>query len=204
MTQAIDTPPDRFARRRQKSREALIQAAIELFQSKGVAGTTLEEICERADVALRTFFNHFETREHLHEAIARERAVQLATLIEAWSGDPRPFPERLAELLAAIGAYLADRPAYREFVGEMLHLRPARGSETVRSGCLGQATRGFVATAVARGEVSERHGPEVLSDLVLGAITITLSNWCADGDYDVVAALAEAGDALLELMTPAP
>ena len=114
-------------------------SAIELFQERGVRATKLEEICERADVAPRTFFNHFETREHLYQAIAEQRVGQMAVLLDALASDPRPLAERLPDLFAQIGGYLAARPPYRELVAEMLHVRLDGKSETVRRGALGQA-----------------------------------------------------------------
>ncbi len=203
MAPADPPPANRFELRRRRSRAALMVAAIELFQTKGVQATSLEEICSRADVAVRTFFNHFETREHLHEAIAHERAVQLSELLDRWSRSPDPFAGRLTDLFAAIGSYLAERPAYREFVGEMLHLRPARGNEAVRSGILGRAAGRFLADAAARGEVTLVHSPEVLADLMLGAITTAISNWSASSDYDLVRGLSDDSHALLDLFVPA-
>ena len=84
---AATAAPSRFERRRLQNRAALLEAAIDLFQQQGLKATKLEEICERADVSPRTFFNHFETREHLTRAIARERAEQMATRLGA-SADP--------------------------------------------------------------------------------------------------------------------
>ncbi|MBW2268601.1 MAG: TetR/AcrR family transcriptional regulator [Deltaproteobacteria bacterium] len=200
MTEAnAPVPANRFELRRQRSRAALLDAAIELFQEKGIRATRLEEVCERADVALRTFFNHFETREHLYQAIGRQRAAQLAALIDAQRDDPRAFAERLLELFASIGGYVSARPAYRELVGEMLHLRLEAGNEVIRSGSLGRAALRFVADGVARDEVTRRHRPEVLADLLLGAITTALTNWSASGDYDLSAGLEQAAQALLDL-----
>ena len=143
MAQAASTP-NRFEQRRQRNRAALLDAAIELFQKRGLRDTKLEDICERADVSPRTFFNHFETREHLYRAIARQRAEQMAARIEAEADTPGPVAERLPALFAEIGAYLDARPAYREFVGEMLSLRPEAGSEAARNGALGRAALHFV------------------------------------------------------------
>jgi AcrR family transcriptional regulator len=189
---------NRFERRRLRSRTSLIDAAIELFQEKGLRETKLEEICERADIAPRTFFNHFETREHLYQAIAAQRVEQLVERLDALRIDPRPLARRLNELFAAIGAHLAERPLYRELVGEMLHLRDY-GGEAGRSRLLRQATLRFVRDGVKRGEVARRHRPEVLADLLLGALTIALSNWSADAAYDLERGLAEAARALLDL-----
>jgi AcrR family transcriptional regulator len=189
---------NRFERRRQRSRTSLLDAAIELFQEKGLRETKLEEICERADIAPRTFFNHFDTREHLYQAIAAQRVEQLVERLDDLRTDPRPLARRLSELFAAIGAHLAERPLYRELVGEMMHLRDD-GGEAGRSRLLRQATLRFVRDGVKRGEITRRHRPEVLADLLLGALTIALSNWSADAAYDLERGLADAARALLDL-----
>jgi AcrR family transcriptional regulator len=191
--------PTRFERRRQRSRGALLDAAIELFQEHGLRETKLEDICERADVSPRTFFNHFATREELYQAIAGQRVDQLVEQLDRLRVDPRPLGRRLGELFATIGAYLAARPLYRELVGEMLRLRDTGGPEAGRSRRLGDAARRFVRDAVKRGEVARRHRPETLADLVLGALMIALSNWSADGTYDLERGLTEAARALLDL-----
>src|SRR6266850_7758080 len=86
---------NRFERRRDRNRQALIDAAIDLFQQRGIRGAKIEDICERADVAPRTFFNHFETREHLYQEIAQQRAARMAALFEAAADESRPVRERL-------------------------------------------------------------------------------------------------------------
>jgi AcrR family transcriptional regulator len=186
-------------RRRRRSRAALLEAAIALFQEKGIRTTRLEEICARADIAPRTFFNHFETRERLYEAIARQRAEQLANQLDALRDDPRALGERLNDLFTAIGAYLGARPLYRELVGEMLHLRHDGGTEAVRARILGQAALRFIRDGVARGEIARRHPPEVLADLLLGALVIALGNWSASEEYDLEEGLAGAAAALVDL-----
>jgi len=192
---------NRFELRRRRNREALLDAAIELFQQRGIRGAKLEEICARADVSARTFFNHFETREHLYEAIAQQRALQTADQLDALAADPRPLARRLNELFAAIGAYLAARPLYRELVGEMIRGRRP-GGEFTRSQILGQAALRFVQGGVRRGEISRRHRPEVLADLLLGALLIAVGNWSATKDYDLERGLADAARALLDLFAP--
>ncbi len=197
-------PASRFEQRRHRNRQALIDAAIDLFQQRGVRGAKIEDICERADVAPRTFFNHFETREHLYQEIAQQRATQMASLFDEAARDVRPMRERLRELFGRVADYLAERPLYRELVGEMLHIRVEGGSEVVRDRSLGSAAQRFVANGAERGEISRRIRPEVLADLLLGAITTALSNWSAQPSYDLRRELREAADALLVLFTAAP
>ena len=89
MARPAAAPINRFEKRRLRSRAALLSAAIDLFQTKGVQATSVEEICDRADVSVRTFFNHFETREHLHETIA-------ASARSSWPRRSAPCPRSRA------------------------------------------------------------------------------------------------------------
>jgi AcrR family transcriptional regulator len=197
----IPATTSRFAKRRQRNREALIEAALELFQRQGLRGTKLEDVCARADVAPRTFFNHFETREHLYQAIAEQRASQLAARLDA-AHDSGPFAQQLERTFSGAARHLAKRPLYRELVAEMLRLRPETGSEIARERTLGQAALRFIENGIARGEVTRAHAPEVLADVVIGTLVTALTNWCADERYDLEAGLAAAGDALLDLFAP--
>jgi len=194
----------RHDRRRQRSRAAILEAALSLFQERGVHATKVEDVCRRADVAVRTFFNHFETREHLVHAIGQQRAQQLAARLEALARDPRPFDRRLQGFVAETGLYLAARPPYRELVGEMLNRRLDGSSEITRSGIVGRAVRDLVASGVERGEVTTRHAPEVLADLLVGGLTTALTNWSAGEDVDLERELGACSDALLELFAPRP
>jgi len=192
----------RFDRRRSRTQAALIDAAIELFQNQGVRATTIEEICELADISPRTFFNHFETRDHLYAAIARRRAAEFAALLEAQRTDERPLDERLPELFTAVGRGLAQMPAYRELIGEMLRVRVDGGDETVRDRILGQAALRFVLDGVERGQITTAHRPEVLADILLGAITTAVGNWSADKSYGLEGELDQTAAALLDLFGP--
>ncbi|MDQ6852766.1 MAG: TetR/AcrR family transcriptional regulator [Actinomycetota bacterium] len=199
---ATSTSTTRFERRRSRTQAALIDAAIQLFQQQGVRATTIEEICELADISPRTFFNHFDTREHLYAAIAGQRAAQFAGLLEAQGADERPLDQRLPELFTAIGRELAQMPAYRELIGEMLRVRIDGGDLTVRGRTLGQAALRFVLVGVERGEITTAHRPEVLADILLGAITTAIGNWSADRSYGLEGELDQAAAALLDLFAP--
>ena len=50
-------------RKKQRTRQALRQAALELFLERGFEATTIADITAAADVAPRTFFSYFKTKE---------------------------------------------------------------------------------------------------------------------------------------------
>jgi AcrR family transcriptional regulator len=68
----ITREPTRGTRRRARTRQKLTEAASVLIAEKGVAGLRIQEITERADVALGSFYNHFKTKEELVEAVVTD------------------------------------------------------------------------------------------------------------------------------------
>ena len=55
----------RRERKKQETRQGLLEAALALFRERGYDETTIEEITDRADVAKGTFFNYFPSKEAL-------------------------------------------------------------------------------------------------------------------------------------------
>lgn len=69
-------------RKRERTRQALVDAALELFERNGYEATTVAEIAARAEVGTRTFFNYFPTKEDLlfpeHDLRVRTTLVAIA------------------------------------------------------------------------------------------------------------------------------
>jgi AcrR family transcriptional regulator len=81
-------------RKKQRTRQALIEAAVRLFEDKGYEHVTVAEIADAAEVSPRTFFLHFQAKEDVLLANADLRVdLALQTIAE------RRAEERLPELL---------------------------------------------------------------------------------------------------------
>ena len=68
VTQIDDRPLDGRRQRGERTRLAIIQAALSL-QEDGVLVPTAQQISDRAGVLIRSFFRHFEDMESLFEAL---------------------------------------------------------------------------------------------------------------------------------------
>ncbi len=70
-------------RKKQATRRALRNAALELVAERGFAQVTVEDIAEAADVATRTFFNYFPSKESAVIGADPERIEELRTSLLA-------------------------------------------------------------------------------------------------------------------------
>lgn len=89
-------------RKRARTRQALVNAATELFERKGYDQTTIADIAAAADIGTRTFFSYFTSKEELlfPDTDARVRAA-----VEAIAArDPNDGPaEVLLQALHRVG-----------------------------------------------------------------------------------------------------
>ncbi|MGH8631169.1 MAG: TetR/AcrR family transcriptional regulator [Burkholderiales bacterium] len=65
---AADREP-RGARRKRETRTRLLDAAFRLMAERGLDGVAINEITEAADVGFGSFYNHFESKEAIYEAL---------------------------------------------------------------------------------------------------------------------------------------
>ncbi|WP_297617425.1 TetR/AcrR family transcriptional regulator [Nocardia sp.] len=98
-------------RKRERTRRALFEAAVELFEARGYDATTVADIAAAAEVGTRTFFNYFASKEELLFPEPDERVQSAAQAIATRSPGERPVEVLLRALRAAgdnPGAHLGD------------------------------------------------------------------------------------------------
>lgn len=71
----------RVERQRLRTRRLLLDAGRTLIAAKGVASLRIQDITEEADVALGSFYNYFQSKEDLLEAVITESLSDLTSAI---------------------------------------------------------------------------------------------------------------------------
>lgn len=120
--------------------------AVDLVLQHGLQGVTVDDICERAEVSQRTFFNHFRTKEEAvfgrdfigldekavrdfltsgtHDVVADVMRLVIATQVR--HGDRELLLKR-KQLIhanpAMISKHMARMRSVREEIGELVYLR---------------------------------------------------------------------------------
>ncbi len=156
-------PMGRRERRAAETRLRLFRCALQLFAERGFSNVTVEDITEAADVGKGTFFNYFESKDHvlgvlaeiqlgkvraaLEQARAGKGSIQsvLRHLFERIAEEPGRSPE-LARAL--VSSFLASRVIRQQLDHNMLQ------------------GRGMVGEIIARGQKSGEIDPKLNSEQV--------------------------------------
>lgn len=168
-------------------RARIIQAAQRLFQANGYQASTVAEICVEADVAYKTFFNHFPSK---HQVLLEVEAESLESVLShlgdvlAIEGSTRnritTFFERIAIEAEAAG------PMNRELLAEMIHSAHTRGDEPDQIKRIVAAIERIVEAGVEQGDVRTDVAVDTLADLIRGNYYVLMISFGNLADYPIV------------------
>ena len=182
-------PPDpaaspRRERRRLEMRSRILEAALARFREAGFETITVAEICEAADIAYGTFFNHFPTKLDLLRAIVDESQHTLAKSVEDLCKEPGSTSEKFRSLFEILTRNAREfGPGHRDLVAQMVTLG-YQESPAEKDRRLHTIFRSFLESGVARGDVREEE-LDALTEIVLGAYTAITLSWVHFDDYPV-------------------
>jgi AcrR family transcriptional regulator len=194
--------PSRRERRKLEVRTRILEAAAALFGDQGFHATKVSEICERADVAHKTFFNHFPTKQHVVRELASYGIEQLLVDIETARKEGLSTRDRLLHFFGQISEMAGEAgPMHRELLTEIIHAAHA-SAEPNQALRLRSAFGAIVNDGLTLGDVTRRHDPDTLTEMILGAYYVLMFNWANLEDYPIHKQACAAARFLADALAP--
>lgn len=196
MTTISPVAATRRERRKQEVRGRITEAAISLFTEQGCEQTTVEEICALADVARKTFYNYFPSKQHLvHDLSESLLFDETQDLIDLAIEKHSDFAGRISFICSHIAANVSrferleralilqtmlDSSAEDSRAGPQLQRLNAAFEQLFEAGC-------------ASGELTTAFSVEFLAEMAVGAMNAVMLNWVhqADSGYPIMERVEE-------------
>lgn len=149
-------------KRRARTRQRLLDAALDVFAEEGFGRSTVEQVCERAGFTRGAFYSNFSSLDELFLALWEERSARMLDDVRtALAGVDPDDPE--AAVRAAIDATPVDDAWFRitaEFTAHALRNPGLRRVMAAREEAIRDAILPVFVTALGRlGGGSRTNGP---------------------------------------------
>ena len=100
--------PPRRERKKRQTRDALVHAALKLFDAKGYEHTAVREITDAVDVSERTFFRYFANKEDLAVSFVRDASSAFIRELAVRPPEEEPLTALRNAFAASLRAVTAD------------------------------------------------------------------------------------------------
>ena len=191
----IEAPVGRREKRKLEIRTRIEEAAYRLFQRHGIEETSIEQICQEADVARRTFYGHFTNKHALLGGLGISRLYgRSEPMLQELMATQETTRGRLEAMIDYIESSFAgmnhiDRQLI--LVGPTAFAEDREQQREIGSSAMASFTR-LIKAGVQLGDVNSEFSPDMLATTVVGTLNLLTINWCLDDDYPVFAKLEEA------------
>jgi len=157
----------------------IIEAAYQLFSTKGYDLTTVAGITELAGVAKGTFFNYFRTKDEV--LIRIQKALFFSELTQISEKAEAPFTPKILTLIKGLGdSFNGNRNLVRVSIQQLL----SAGSEGKIQGSMQakvDALTLIFQKAQQAGELTETIPAEEMAQTALRLYKGVLMDWCTSG-----------------------
>lgn len=107
---------ERKERDRAARRGAILEAAKAVFAEKGLSGSTIDEIAERAELGKGTIYLYFKAKEEMLMALMEEGLAMLAERMSRAVDPALPADENLRRISDAYYRFSREEPRYFKLV----------------------------------------------------------------------------------------
>jgi AcrR family transcriptional regulator len=120
--------PEQFEQLREKSREKILSAALELFANKGYDATSIDSIAKKAGISKGLIYNYFESKKSVLLAIFGDAMKIGEDIITEQRGVKDPN-ERIKLMVEMVFEMIYKQPEYLKLL-TVMSLQPGVMAET--------------------------------------------------------------------------
>jgi AcrR family transcriptional regulator len=183
-SRATSETTSRRERRVREVHDRIIAAATDQFAERGVESVKVDEICDAADIAQKTFFNHFPTKQHLLREIAESFLRDLLAILEQARREGGTTAQQLERFFAFVATEVErGGPMHRTFVMEVIRVVHDTPPNVEQSRQLHEAFGALLRDGVRAGNTTTAYPVPVLSEVVVGTFITLILNWLGIEDY---------------------
>lgn len=197
--------PRKPTRRGERTRSAILAAAIPLFARHGYRGAPLASVADAARLTQPGLLHHFPSKEHLLMAVLEERDREnIRWMSETWYDGGSAALRTLVSLVAHNTTTPELVQLFTVLVGEgVSESHPAHEYFADRYARLRQGIRRAVQQGQDTGEFRSDVDPAVLASLLLAVMDGLQIQWLLDRDREMPPVFEAFVDILLEQLAPA-
>ncbi|CEP37102.1 MAG: TetR family transcriptional regulator [Halomonas sp.] len=166
------------------TREALLEAAEEVFFAKGVARTSLEQIARHAGLTRGAVYWHFKNKGDLFMALVEKVRMPFQSLMdEVDKADPELSPLEAIRLACHAGLVRIEQPSYQRVLSILLHrceffsdINPLEMQEEIGNECFEEMLDVFI-LAKQQALLREDLSPQVAARLMQSMMGGVFHDW---------------------------
>jgi AcrR family transcriptional regulator len=164
--------------KKRRQREAIVEAASDLFRDRGYDRTRVQDIIDRAAISEATFFNYFPTKDALlHELADASVKLYTAMLDYELEQDHQPITLRLRELMRALALAAVHDPKLQALLYTRSDLFRASGALKQSELRLYDRLAEVFRLGQRRGEIRGDTDPLQLAETLTGIQHLVITNW---------------------------
>lgn len=179
MIASPETPPSAPRRRRmpaEERREALLEAALEVFAARGYHGSSIDDIAQAAGVSKALIYEHFESKKDLHASLLETQSEELFVRLASAAATGEPGEVRLRAGVDAFLTFVEERrEGWRVLFRDAADPDLARVLEELQTQATAAVAGLIAAEPAARGDARDQR-VAMLAQLLSGAVQ-ALANW---------------------------
>lgn len=176
----------RRERRKQEIQSFILEAAIELFGNQGYDATTVEQICERADISRQTLYSYYPTKAHLLAALSEVSAVKTPEhLIAEACGRSDDALEQICLFIDSVAGNMRDSTSLERSLRRdmMKYVEKIDESAATRWSYTGLLLAELIAAGQKARQISRAHDSAFLAEMIAGTMNSIAIRWSFDERY---------------------